>query len=84
MRSPENRAPLIVHSENKSDRTCLALHILDDAPSGERRKLRAILPTKAGTLVLGLGSMNWHERPTLQDGEYLTAMTACYSRPPTA
>jgi hypothetical protein len=74
----------VVHPDNESDRTGLELHVLDDAPSSERRQPRAILPTKAGALVLGLGSVNWHERPTLQDGEYLTAMTACYSRPPAA
>lgn len=72
----------VVHSERKVDMTGLELHILEDAISGEHRKARTILPTQAGALVIGLGSTNWHERPALQDGEHLIAMTACYSMPP--
>lgn len=70
----------VVYPDQRSDRTGLELHILDDSPSDEGQT-RAVLPTKAGALVLGLGSVNWHKRPTLQNGEYLTALTACYSSP---
>lgn len=74
----------VVRPEKEADRTGLALHVFDNAPSVEHRKLRAVLPTQAGALVLGLGSVNWHERPMLQDGEYLVALTACYSTPSSA
>lgn len=74
----------VVRPASRSESTGLELRILEEASSGESTTTRAILPTEAGALVLGLGSMNWHERPTLQDGEYLTAMTACYSMPPAA
>jgi len=69
----------VIHSETESDKTGLELHVTGASPSG-RDKPRVVLPTKAGSLIIGLGSVNWHERPTLQDGEYITAITACYSR----
>jgi hypothetical protein len=71
----------VVHSNKSLDSTGLELHILDAIPSGGHRARRATIPTKTGALVLGLGSVHWHERPMLQEGEYLTAMTACYSVP---
>jgi len=70
----------VVRPESPAASTGLVLHILEGDPAQGRRAPRAILPTSAGALVLGLGSAHWHERPTLQDGEYLVAMTACYSR----
>lgn len=74
----------VVRPATKTDRTGLELHVLDDAPMDGCRNPRAIFPTRTGALILGLGSANWHERPMLQDGEYLIAITACYSRSPTA
>ena len=71
----------VVHSDRDVDRTGLELHILDAVPSGTRRVRHATIPTTTGALVIGLGSVHWHERPVLQEGEYLTAMTACYSAP---
>lgn len=37
------------------------------------------IPTRSGTLVLGRGSQVWHERPKLQAGESVTAITGCYT-----
>ena len=69
----------VLHPAARPAETGLALHILGSAGPGADR-LRAILPTETGTLIIGRGATNWHERPTLQDGEYLTALTACCSR----
>lgn len=69
----------VVHSDTRSAKTGLELHILGASAPDEDNPL-VILPTKAGSLVIGLGAANWHKRPTLQDGEYITAITACYSR----
>jgi hypothetical protein len=74
----------VVRPDQEQDITGLELHILEYATPGGGRTLRAVMPTKAGVLVLGLGSANWHERPMLQEGEHLIAMTACYSRPAAA
>lgn len=38
------------------------------------------IPTETGTLVLGRGSVTVHERPMLQKGEYVAAITGCYMR----
>lgn len=69
--------------EHKTDRTGLELHILGIS-SSEENQMRTIIPSVVGTLVVGLGSENWHERPMLQDGEYLTALTSCFTRSPTS
>jgi len=69
----------VVRSGKRSDKTGLELHILGKSPSDEGNP-RVVLPTEAGSLIIGLGSANWHKRPTLQDGEFITAITACYSR----
>ena len=45
----------------------------------ERPTPRIVIPTRIGTLVVGRGSQTWHERPRLQEGEYVAALTACYS-----
>jgi hypothetical protein len=37
------------------------------------------IPTRAGTIVLGYGSRYWHERPPLQPGESVIAITGCYA-----
>jgi hypothetical protein len=39
---------------------------------------RLTIPTEAGSLVFGRGSRFWHERPKLQKGEYVAALTGCY------
>jgi hypothetical protein len=71
----------VVRSDRDSDRTGLELHILSASPSDDGSQPRAIMTSEPGSLIVGLGSLHWHERPMLQDGEYLTAMTACYSVP---
>lgn len=71
----------VVKAEDESAHTGLELHILHPPPD-EDRGPRVIIPTEAGALVVGLGSQNWHKRPILQEGEYLAALTACYSMPP--
>lgn len=49
--------------------------------SGEKPgAVRAVLTTVRGMIVVGLGSEHWHERPQLQTGEHVTALTACFSR----
>jgi hypothetical protein len=40
-----------------------------------------VIPTRIGTLVMGRGSRFWHERPLLQTGERVVALTACFSVP---
>ncbi len=40
---------------------------------------RQCIPTQAGTIVLGHGSRIWHERPALQPGERVIAITGCYA-----
>lgn len=44
-------------------------------PSGEPI---LTIPTRVGAIVLGRGSMVWHERPKLQPGEFVSALTGCY------
>lgn len=39
-----------------------------------------VIPTVAGRLVVGRGAQVWHERPVLQPGEQVMALTACYRR----
>ena len=46
----------------------------------ENLVVRLVIPSCIGTLVIGRGSETWHERPTLQKGEYLAALTACFRR----
>jgi hypothetical protein len=69
----------VVHSDNKHDKTGLELHVFGTSPA-YTPKPRLVLPTKAGSLITGLGAENWHARPPLQNGEFITALTACYSR----
>jgi hypothetical protein len=45
-------------------------------PAGEAPRL--VIPTTAGCLVVGRGAETWHERPRLQEGEQVTALTACF------
>ena len=53
----------VVHSDKRSYETGLELHILGQTSSDED-KPQVIIPTKAGSLIIGLGSVNWHKRPT--------------------
>jgi hypothetical protein len=69
----------VVHSDKRADKTGLELHILGKHLSADN-KPQAVLPTQTGSLIIGLGSAHWHKRPTLQNGEFVTAITACYSR----
>lgn len=39
---------------------------------------RLSIPTAEGTVALGHGSRFWHERPALQPGENVVAITGCY------
>jgi hypothetical protein len=41
---------------------------------------RLTIPTQAGAIVFGRGSKVWHERPKLEAGESVDALTACYRR----
>lgn len=42
--------------------------------------VRLRIPTIAGGVVFGRGSEVWHERPRLQPGEQVIAITGCYRR----
>ena len=66
----------VVHADSKTEKTGLELQIFGELPSD---RPVAVIPTRAGSLIIGLGSANWHKRPTLQNGEFITAITACYS-----
>lgn len=46
----------------------------------ENCQARLTIPTRAGGIVVGHGSKFWHERPTLQKGEQVAALTGCYGR----
>lgn len=43
-----------------------------------RRAPRQVIRTRPGRLVFGLGSQVWHERPQLQPGERVVALTTCF------
>lgn len=70
----------VIHPDVRPAESGLELHILGSADPDEDKPL-AVLPTKAGSLIIGQGAKTWHRRPTLQNGEHITALTACYSRP---
>ena len=42
-------------------------------------KARLTIPTHTGGIVVGRGSKFWHERPMLEKGEQVAALTGCYS-----
>jgi len=64
-----------------SPNTGMVLCVFGQHAQPDGRPLLSI-PTEAGTLVLGRGSTYLHERPVLQRGEYVAAITACYVRAP--
>ena len=68
----------VVHTRKQTDKTGLELHVFGDSLS-DADKPKVVFPTRTGSLIIGLGSINWHKRPTLQEDEYVTAITACYS-----
>lgn len=81
--SDQCRVTVILYLDLKGARqrtpdTGLQLRILETIDGGSG-PVRAVLPTELGTIVVGLGSEHWHERPRLQAGEHLTALTACFS-----
>ena len=74
---------VIVYLEAKArrcaTRTGLELRVYGRTLASHRRP-RLVIPTRAGTLVVGRGSRYWHERPTMSKGERVVALTACYRR----
>ena len=77
------RITIIIYIDVKSlclrgPETGLQLRILEMS-DGNPGPVRAVLPTVQGEIVVGLGSEHWHERPPLQVGEHVTALTACFS-----
>jgi hypothetical protein len=61
-----------------SSGTGLVLRVYgEEAPAGREPILT--IPTLAGALVVGRGSKVWHERPVLQPGEQVMAITGCYA-----
>jgi hypothetical protein len=66
-----------VSPDPQSAQTGLALRVFGD--EGESRiDPSAVIPTRIGTLVAGRGSKFWHERPQLQPGEQVVALTTCF------
>jgi hypothetical protein len=43
---------------------------------------RLTIPTRTGGIVVGRGSAFWHERPMLEKGERVAALTGCYGYAP--
>ena len=81
-RPVECAATLIIYldaasPDPQSAQTGLSLLIFGEDGAGGTEP-RAVIPTRIGTLVVGRGSF-WHERPLLQPGEHVVALTACFS-----
>ena len=77
-------ATLIVYLEAispkpQSPNSGLVLRVFEESSSHEAEPRLTIL-TRSGTLVAGRGSQFWHERPTLQPGERVVALTACFRK----
>lgn len=82
-RPVECAATLIVYldaasPDPQSAQTGLSLRVFGEDGAGATEP-RAVIPTRIGTLVVGRGSSFWHERPMLQPGEHVVALTACFS-----
>lgn len=61
----------------ESPKTGLVLRVYgQEMTEGSEPRLR--IPTSAGAVVIGRGSRFWHERPRLQTGESVVALTGCY------
>ena len=67
VRTPEVRSPV----------TGLQLRVYLPGADDELR-VQCVIPTRTRTLVIGRGARTWHERPTLENGESLAALTACF------
>jgi hypothetical protein len=85
-RPAECAVTLIVYLDAESPdpqslQTGLALRIFGQGDAGTSEP-SAVIPTRTGTLVVGRGSSFWHERPRLQPGERVVALTACFSAGP--
>jgi hypothetical protein len=60
-----------------SPNTGLALHVYGKEMTADRNP-HLTIPTNVGDVVVGWGSKFLHERPKLEKGEYVTALTGCY------
>ena len=66
-------------SSQSSEKTGLVLQVYGQEMTGDDRP-RLSIPTTVGTIVIGRGSKFWHERPMLEKGEAVVALTGCYGR----
>jgi hypothetical protein len=64
-------------AKSRSDETGLKLRIFGETLAENAEPILTI-PTVTGAIVLGHGSKVWHERPRLQQGENVVALTGCY------
>jgi len=60
-----------------SDQTGLQLRVYGEELTENPQAILTI-PTTTGAIVLGRGSRIWHGRPSLQEGEFVAALTGCY------
>jgi hypothetical protein len=68
----------VCRSLSLSPRTGLQLLVYgEDMPNGGKPRLT--IPTEVGAIVVGRGSKTWHERPRLEMGESVSALTGCYT-----
>jgi hypothetical protein len=68
----------VASPDPQSAQTGLSLRIFGEH-GAQTTGPRAVIPTRSGTLVVGRGSRSWHERPPLQAGERVVALTACFA-----
>jgi len=61
----------------RSARTGLELRVYGQEMT-EPCEARITIPTHTGGIVVGRGSKFWHERPRLEKGEEVAAITGCY------
>jgi hypothetical protein len=61
----------------RSPQTGLELRIYGQEMT-ENCRARLTIPTHTGGIVVGHGSKFWHERPKLEKGEQVAALTGCY------
>jgi hypothetical protein len=64
-----------------SPQSGLSLRLLGDGAESTSTPT-AVIPTMSGSVVVGRGSRTWHDRPRLQEGESVIALTACFSSVP--
>ncbi len=68
-----------ISAATRSPQTGLVLRVLGNGPSDDIQP-RLMISTRTGDIVVGRGSEFWHERPRLQPGESVAALTGCYAR----